>query len=286
MITFKQFLREDEEDKGHNNPEEAAIEYMKHCSQFPDVNKPLYRISGSMWDPKPHSLRTRSPRTRESASRGGSEDEQAFLFSQPEWSGYPARRQSIFCSTNPESDVGSVDPDKNNLLMIFPFDGVKIALLDDKDLNTMNIAKATSWGQEETIRLQNISSTIAEAFEDFKGYYPDTYTDHAFKLLQYMKESFLKGGSFDPQANGNADLAKKYSELDRKDQRYIKFVVTEIPEKLSPKDLGVKLITSSELDLPGKTRECWFSGKYLSIPAKKYVDFVEEVEELQKRKAK
>jgi len=289
VITFKQFLNEaEEEDQQHDSVEAAAKEFLNHCSQFPDINNPLCRLSGSAWDEKHHPLRTRVPRTRESTSRGGSAEEQEFVFSQPAWKGWPARRQSIFCSTNAESAVGTVSDDKSNLLMIFPFDGVKIAMLDDYDLNQMNVLKrSTVTDNFDGVQIDGIFGLIDDAFRIFVGteLYKE-FPDHMGILdkLKLIKKVFSNGrGRFNSEANGNDEVADKFAEEANDDSwlsQLVQIAATEIPEKLTPEDWRAKLITSKDLDLPGETRECWFSGKYLSVPARYYDEFKAEVKKL------
>lgn len=289
MITFKQYLREEDvEDLHHDSVSKAVAEYMKHCSQFPNVKNPLYRISGDSWmGPINHQLRTRSPRTRDTDSRGGTAAEQKFLFSQPSWTGYPPRRRSIFCSTNLEFDVGDIDDDEENLLMIFPFDGVKIAMLDDSDLNAMNILKGTTWNGNYTT-IGDIIDLINKAFKVFQDL--GEHADDFIERLALIKKTFVYGTptsvapAFDKYAKGNEDAAVAFEKLLPSEKKILMFVAKQIPEKLKPKDLGATLITSNQLKLPGKTRECWFSGKYLSVPAKDYPEFKAEVLKLQNRK--
>ena len=290
MISFKQFIRElDEPDEDHDSYEDAAREYVENCSQFPDIDTPLYRISGeSSWEPVTHYLRTRHPRTRDSKSRGGSAKEQAYLFSQPEWSTYPKRSESIFCSTTKDFDVGSVDHGEHherNLLYIYPFNGVKVAMLDDRDLNTMNILKATSWADEGKVTLTGLEWMIDRCFQEFPQYH--STSGAGIQNLLRIKELFLKGHSiFDPLANGNEEAAKIFADLPPLQRRELKVLATEFPQKAMPRDLGARLDKPAFLGLPGKTRECWFSGKYLSVPARDFPDFKAEVLKLQKRKPK
>lgn len=281
-ISFKQFLNEeDQEDQVHEFVSDAALEFVQHCKQFPDINHPLYRLSGSSWSGgHNHKLKTRAPRTRQSRSIGGTADEQAFLFAQPGWEGYPSRRQSIFCSTDKDFEIDEPTDDGSNLLMIFPFDGVKIAVLPEKDLNTMNILRGVDGKAFGTIG--GLFDVIDTAYNFFR----DTDLDHAddnWDRLKIIKKTFNKGGKFDPEANGNDELADKYAEIEREQEytaKYLKLAATAIPEKLTPEAIGVKLVTSAGLDLPGDTRECWFSGKYLSVPYRYYEEFKQAVKEL------
>lgn len=277
MTSFKQFLRElEDQDQTHDRWSDAAEVYVKHCVKFPDIDNPLYRISSS----GEHKLKTRVPRERLSGSIGGTKDFQDMILSQQEWAGYPDRTRSIFCSTKKQFAIGPVEDDASNLLMIYPFDGVKIAMLDDKDFNTMNMFKNTTW--EEFEKMSSIKYMIMDCFSGFDEF--DTSYRPA-DILKIMKRIFLKGDSgFDPGANGNEAAAEKYSNLDARQQRQLKTLVTEFPQKVTPKGVGAKLITSAELDLPGRVRECWFSGKYLSIPARDYEDFKAAVNKLQSAK--
>lgn len=295
MITFKQYLREeDETDIEHANVQEAAEAFVKHCSQFPDIDNPLYRISGSHWDGTNHVLKTRGVRTRRVESRGNSAKEQEFIFSQPAWKDYPPRRQSIFCSTTEDIMAGSADDDKGNLLIIYPFDGVKIALLDDPDLNFMPVLKGTTKHKDLSNQIDSIFDLVDAAFKVFYGtsVYDDDLMniardDHIGKL-QAIKKYFNKNGKFDSEANGNDEIADRFAEWAKDDEynsaEILELVATEIPEKLTPEAWGAKLVTSSGLDLPGDTRECWFSGKYLSIPYRYYDEFKAAVKNLRKSK--
>jgi hypothetical protein len=291
MITFKQFLNEeDETDKIHDSIEDAARDFIENCSQFPDVAKPLYRLSGNISDDPQHKLKTRVPRTRLSRSRAGSAEEQAYVFSQPSWAEYPKRMQSIFCSTTKEFEVGQPDEEGNNLLLIYPFDGVKIALLDDEDLNRMNIFKNVS-GDHDGITIDQLFEVVDDAFRFFQG--TEFYDNLPSRIggppekIQIIKKVFSHNGRFNSEANGDDELADKYADEKRSSSYVadlIEIVATQIPEKLTPKDWGAKLVTSSGLDLPGTQRECWFSGKYLSVPSRYYEQFKAEVKKLQDSK--
>jgi len=283
MITFKQFLHEEEEtDKEHASVMEAAAEYLKHCKRFKNLMKPLYRLSGESWMSNAnHKLKTRVPRTRRSESRGGSAAQQAFLFSLPGWEEYPPRRQSIFCSTTREFVVDSVSDDGSNLLMIYPFDGVKIAVLPEEDLNTMNIARG--FDGKPYMQLDDLIEQIAQAYVVFRNTEYENGMGDPMQQLKQIKHVFTKNGKFDPEANGNDELADKFAELEREDSAYARIlqrVATQMPEKLSPEAMGVKLVTSDQLDLPGNQREVWFSGKYLSVPYRFHDEFKQAVIEL------
>lgn len=291
MITFKQFLHEeDEEDTMHDSVEDAAREYIKHCTQFPDIENPLYRLSGDSWmGPINHPLRTRVPRTRKTESRGGSVEAQRLIFSQPAWKDYPPRRQSIFCSTTQEFVVDSVDDDGANLLMIYPFDGVKIAILDHEDLNTMNALKGTSLEKRHT-EMSDLISLIHDAYKIFyhTDHYDDDYDTYE-ERLGIIKKTFNNNGKFNSEANGDDEMADKLAEYERNSVyktliETLKFVATELPERITPRAWGAKLVTSGGLDLPGTTRECWFSGKYLSVPYRYHDEFKAAVKKLQSEK--
>lgn len=280
MITFKQYLREeDETDSEHSSVQEAAEAFVKYCSQFPDAGKPLYRISGDRWEgPLNHKLKTRVPRIRNSESRGNTAEEQAFIFSQPAWKDYPARKQSIFCSTTTDFDVGEPDEEGTNLLAIYPFDGVKIAVLSNSDLNTMNIFKG----------IKGMGSVQLDDLFESSGYFfnrifrESKYADVSdpVEQIKIIKKVFTKDGKFNSEANGDDELADRYAEVGRDNGELFELIALNIPEKLSPEAWGAKLVTSSGLDLPGEQRECWFSGKYLSIPYRYHDEFVAEVKKL------
>ena len=238
-------------------------------------------MSGSaVADGTKHSLKTRVPRTRLSRSIGGTAEQQEYIFSQPSWSAYPSRRQSIFCSTTKNFEVGTADDGGHNLLMIFPFDVVKIALLDDEDLNVMNVLKGTS--AASYLNIDSLFELFDTMFEEFNGtdFYGDYHNATWLQKLQQMKKAFTKNGEFDPTANGNTALAKKYEGFNNRTAMRFKTIVTEIPEKLSPEAWNAKLVTSAALDLPGKQRECWFSGKYLSVPSRYFDEFKTVVKQL------
>lgn len=284
MITFKEYLyEEDETDQEHENVQAAAAMYKQHCSQFPDIDNPLYRLSGSSWGSGyDHKLKTRVPRTRASKSLGGTGDEQEYLFSLPAWKDFPPRRQSIFCSTTMDFEVDSPADDKSNVLIIFPYDGVKIAVLPEKDLNTMNIARGFTNGKFKTI--SGLFDIVNDAYDIFRGTDHDKADDFESRL-KLIRDTFNKDGKFNPEANGNDEMADKYAEMERDDDwnlKLLRMAATEFPEKLTPEAMGVKLVTSSGLDLPGETRECWFSGKYLSIPYRYYDEFKAAVKALDK----
>lgn len=279
-MRFKDFLAE-ETDKHHKVPKQAAEEFLKHCTQWKDVEVPLYRIStpsskttedGEILSSS-HTMRTRVPRTRHNPSRGGSRDVQEWLFNQPSWSGYPDRLQSIFCSTKKEFGVGSVDDHSENLLMIFPFDNVKMGITTkDRDFNYLNMMGGTSLKQSQPI--MNFGSWV----HDF--YVFILKTTRRFTLSQCMeglKKLFLVNGKFDPSAYGNESYAKRAQDF----LPELKAIVMELEDNCTPEDIGCKIVTSSTIDLPGNTREVWFSGKYLSIPALDYKRFVQEVKALQ-----
>lgn len=276
MITFKQFISE--EDVIHRNPKQAAEQFVKHCKQWKDVEVPLYRIT----DTEDNPMRTREPRTRKTASHAGTRAMQELIFAQEGWEQYPDRLNSIFCSTNKSFAVGDMRDDGENLLLIYPFDGVKIGMTtEEKDFNFLKPATGAVKGGGAM--LIHFNSWIGDWLKEItKKHYWDV---QAPEILAELKAIFLKDGKFDPTCNGNEKYAKQFQRLydldgDTEFQDTIKGIVTKMPENMTPKNLGVELVTSSTIDLPGKTRECWFSGKYLSIPNYRHKQFVAEVKAL------
>lgn len=279
MITFKQYLQEEGKDKIHTTLKQAATAFIKHCKTWVDIEKPLWRLSGVPIGTLGHEMRSRVPRTRLSASYGDSSEMQLYLESLPAYADYPKRRQSTFCSTTQRFEVGTVNKSKNNLLVIFPYDGVSIAALtEDPDFNFVNVLKATKYDDgicTPVIFQIMIKQACLAAFRRHDG----TLAGN----ISYFKETFLKDGKFDPNANGDKKVAAALEKHDHYVSDFIKVVCEDVPECFAPDKIGIELVNSSSINLDGSQHEVWFSGKYLSIPANHYEAFKNKVLELKEK---
>lgn len=274
MMTFKEYLREDE-DITHK-VEEAAKVFVEHCKQWKDVDTPLYRLSHPGGGA--HKIRTRSPRLRKSESLAGTREIQKVIFEQKGWERFPDRLHSIFCSTKKQFAVGEVDDFSENLLMIYPFDGVTMGSTTDvEDFNYTNLLKGMRFTPQS---IMNFWSYI----RFWKGYITDgpIPRDEPFaETLGFLKKTMMKNGKFDPDANGNTQYQKNLNDLKEEQWEELRAVVTKLPQMWTPKNLGVELLTPATIDLPGPVREVWFSGKYLSVPALDHMRFTKAVKALQ-----
>jgi len=273
VITFKQFLQE-EEDITHSNTKQAAEAFVQHCKEWKDIDHPLYRLTDSEGR---FAMRSRSPRRRNSDSKGGSRDVQRMIFAQKGWENYPDRLHSIFCSTNKEFAVGDVDEFSENLIVIYPFDGTKLAITTDtNDFNLINLIRINSINE---FPVMDFASAVNQFWTSTIGRYK-TGLDWRSSLMN-LKEVWLKDGKFDPTANGNEEYAERYESNSNTFRKALQFIVENVPEIWTPEYLGCELVTPATIELPGKTREVWFSGKYLSIPWHKWKAFKEDVKSLQ-----
>ncbi|WP_407305438.1 hypothetical protein [Acinetobacter sp.] len=273
MISFKQFLQE--EDVYHKMPKQAAEVFLKHCTQWNDVDVPLYRLTRAQNGV--HAMRTRSTRVRASESQGGSREIQKMIFAQPGWEGYPDRTQSIFCSTKKEFVVGDIDEYGENLVLIYPFDGTKIAMTTQaNDFNFINLVQIKQVNDLPVMHAESmIQSYWAMTINKLRA-------DVDLKTsLQNLKENWLKDGKFDPTANGNEKAVEVYEMSSNTFRKTLQFLVEKVPEVWTPEFIGCELVTPATINLPGKTREAWFTGKYLSIPYPDWKRFKEEVKALQ-----
>lgn len=261
MITFKQFLSE-EKDISHTI--ESVVEsYFKNCTQWKDVASPLYRISDSQ-----NSLRERVPRTRIIDSTGGTRDVQKYILDKPEWAEYPDRTKSIFCSTTPDFEVGT--PTEENLLMIYPFDNVKIAILkEDTDFNYINVLK----GSKNFADFSDIENTVEKTMIRF---YKSEGLDFGQTVDRVVKD-FSSDGKFSPSEEGKKLLSGVIEKMRPMREHELEQIIY-FANNTTPKKLKVDLATPNKLKLnKNKTRECWFSGKYLSIPNRYHDEFVNQV---------
>jgi len=275
MITFKQFLLE--ADTTHTVSEAVEI-YLKNCKQWKDVETPLYRFSEEK-DNEPHVVRSREPRERLSQSRGQTRPIQDYIFSQPGWEDYPPRSRSIFCSTSTESALGGTN------LMIYPFDGTKIAVVNGYDLNLMDVLIGVPKKDREKhshLSMNPFVAQIRDAYVEIMRPEQKPAMKDFVKLIDEIKKKFTKNGEFDEEANGDEELAESYDRAPSMDRELFRIIVNYVPECFRPEPMGFKLVTPSTIDLPGKPREVWFSGKYLSIPKAYYSEFVQEVKKAQR----
>lgn len=272
MITFKEFLRE-ETDQKHENTKQAAEVFIANCSQWNDIEDPLYRLTDS--DGR-FAMRTRVPRRRQSESQGGSRDVQRMIFAQKGWENYPNRLDSIFCSTTKKFAVGDPDEFYENLVVIYPFDGVTIASTTDAiDFNLINLIKVKGINE---FSVMNFESSMNSLWASTMGRYKTNMDWRS--SIENLKDAWLKDGKFDPSANGNQEYADNYAMASNTVKKAIEFVVENVPQIFTPDYLGCELVTPATIKLPGKTREVWFSGKYLTIPWHKWKAFKEDVEAL------
>lgn len=277
MITFKEYLlEEDEEDSGEQaySVQEAVQLYLKNCKQWQDVKVPLHRFS-EKWSSK-NKIRVGDVRERQSASRGGTRPIQDYLFSQPGWEDYPSRSKSIFCSTSKSSALGSTN------MMIYPFDKLRIGVTPFYDLNLGDWFIGVP--QSERDQFNGMSprwfvELIGEIYEDIIDPQSSPRPKDFISNMNKIKEVFSKNGKFDELANGDDEIEERYDEANLQKRQFIKILVNHVPECFKPERMGFTLESPAtiELETDGKGREVWFSGKYLSVPAQYWTQFVQEV---------
>lgn len=273
MITFKQYLQEESEDKVHKNVKQAAEAYMKHCSQWKNVSAPLWRWSNAPEGQIGHPMRTREVRTRKK-SRGGTGDIQGYLESLTSWEEVPHRMQSIFCATTQLFLVSGGSDDDENKLAIFPFNGATIAqLTQDNDFNYMNITRGIpDFDEMEPDGLQEwIYSTAGKFYDSYNS---------VNEMIPALQRTFTKNGKFDLDIGGPTVKAI-YEEMTEKRQQDLRNFVEAVPQCFTPAVLGIKVTTQNSFSMPNTLREVWFSDKYLSIPLPQFEEFVKEVKLLQ-----
>jgi hypothetical protein len=276
MITFKQFLNED--DDFTHTVSEAVEVYLKNCKQWQNVEEPLYRFSEEK-DGQPHAVRSRSPRQRLTDSRGGTKPIQDYIFSQPGWEKYPPRSKSIFCSTSKESALGGTN------LMIYPFDDTKIGVVNGYDLNLMDILAGIPPKYHDKIShlsMKPFVYGICDAYVMIIDPTAETVLKNFVKYIDEIKAKFTKNGKFDETANGDDEVEERYDNAPTRDRAMIEIIAKYVPDCFRPENMGFKLVTPATIDLSGKAREVWFSGRYLSIPKAYYTEFVQEVKKAQR----
>lgn len=273
MITFKQYLQEEDEDKVHKNVKQAAEAYMKHCSQWADVSAPLWRWSNAPDGQIGHPMRTRVVRTRK-GSRGDTDDIQRYLESLTSWEEVPRRMQSIFCATTQHFLVSNGSNNDENKLAIFPFNGATIARLTrDHDFNYMNITRGIpDFDKMDPSQLQEwIYSTTGKFYDSYR-----TVTE----MVPVLQRTFTKNGKFDLDVGGPS-IKTIYEKMTEPRQKDLRNFVEAVPHCFSPAIIGIKVTTQNDFVMSDVLREVWFSDKYLSIPLPQLAEFIKEVKLLQ-----
>lgn len=280
MITFKEYLLQEDDDdddvKSHTVAEAVKV-YLENCDQWSDVEHPLHRYSDK-WSSQ-NKIRVGAPRERRSESRGGTRPVQDFIFSQPGWEDYPPRARSIFCSTSENSALGDTN------MMIYPFNNTKMGVASMYDLNIGDIFIGVPKNQRDEFNgmtLRWFVSMIGDVYEgiiDPKAFpRPKDFIEH----MNAIKKAFTKDGKFDEMANGDEDIEGRYDEARPQKRQFVKILVEHVPECFTPERMGFTIetpdtINVAKLRYPG--REVWFSGKYLSVPAQYWRQFVQEVKD-------
>lgn len=259
MITFKQYLLESE-DEIDNLSVEKVIEitewaklYVKHCTQWRDIETPLYRIT--------RAEGAQQTKFRKHGSQGGSGKVWEWMSKQPEWKNYPDRAKSIFCSTTSSINYGFQDGE-TPLKCIFPYDGTK-------------------FGQVKTSRMDNDFNAVK-----IKGYSREINLAEIEMCLSYFGSDFDESVEKMKQAVSSNDFSAAqtiWGSVDDLDIRNIRNVESVI-DKLTPEMLGITLETAATLDFSkkksGYTQEVWFEGSYLSVPKPHLNKFIELVNSL------
>lgn len=257
MITFKQFLRE--EDEKLASVKDAAEVYAKLCGDWKDVRKPLWRFSSNLNEP----MRLRTTRERQSKSRAGTADLQAWIFSQPGWEKFPKRSTSIFCSTVAESEIADPNPDESNVYAIYPVDGTKLAITKAFDFNFIAPFKSSNLKGTELSGLRYVINNIANSVE--------IQDKSIVEAWEKVKRTFLKDGKIDEDS-------EVWRQLPTYQKSLLQALLDELPEAFSPERMGCSLTTPAQLTLDRTQHEVWFDGKYLSIPKREFGAFCNAVE--------
>ena len=277
MITFKQYLQEEGEDKIHKNIKQAAEAFVANCTQWKDVSVPLWRWSDAPSGQIGHPMRSRVPRQRAEKSRGGSASIQEYLAELPSWKNIPSRQNSIFCSTTKDFLVSGGSRNPENTLAIFPYDNAKIAVLtNDIDFNEMDITRGMS-GAFDRLDPNALTYWVETLVDRVSTGGPTSFKD----MVSYLQKTFLNNGKFDPDANGDETAANGYASVSDKMKSKIQSFVKAVPDCFAPENLGLEVVSPGQVPLDEGTLEVWFSDKYLSIPVPMYKEFVEEVKKLQ-----
>ena len=255
-------LFESTEDDGHSTEivsmdtlrEWAAI-YRKHCDEWQDVEKPLWRID--------RGVGQMQTTTRKYPSKGSSGEIWAWMYDQPEWAGFPDRRESIFCSTTRNIEFAHLEDDGVVRKMIYPFNGTKMAQCK-KDFNSHKVSVPSAPGISSK---QHSLSSIQGWLMNYRQDSP------AFKTMQDAIDA------------AREDL-KNGKEISTEERAMIKTCLKAVDTgQFTPKEFQINLVTPDTIKLPvgqstiRQTQEVWFSGKYLSIPEYQGKDFFEFVYE-------
>lgn len=217
---------------------QVAELYLKHCSTWSDIENPLWRRNESI---VPASVRS----TRERSKQDGSLEVQNWMFSQPEWQGYPRRTHSVFCGTTLDIAVGD---DDTPVYAIYPFDNTKIAVVGDHDFQLVQLSPESKYAN---LRY------IAWAVKDLKR--------------------SLGLSSVDELVKGNFEKAK--SDLD---PTLVNLTLHHLPELLLPSNFGMQTAVPSSLKAGEPAREVWFEGNYVCVPVHELRAFIAAVKQLQK----
>ncbi len=243
--------------------------YAKHCQDWVNVEQPLWRYS--LTGNSDGGQRETRERTR---FKGGTGVIMDWIFSQPAWKGYPHRKQSVFCSTTQNTEVGPGDSD--TMFAIYPYDGNNIAQTDDIDFNYIKPFDGVDHGS----RLTDASYILRSAID------ASVSTMRAYNHLKAMVNSNF-GGGFTPAAEFNEWFENDFKSLLDDDEvsdinkSQIRHAIKQFEERLTPEHMGCKHVTPAEIDFH-KQHEVWFEGKYLMIPQPKLPDFINAVKELSK----
>lgn len=216
---------------------EIASFLVKNCSEWKDFSKPLWRSTESS-DSEKAALR--STRIRSIRSRGGSQKIQEYVFSLPEYKVFPDRSQSIFCSTNKQTELGN-----DELKAIFPLDGVKMGQTDNKDFNYIKIYK-----NEDLTSVQHNLMMICYVYDSKLNIFGLDVSEYIDIVKQLIKEN-----------------PKPENFPDEYDWIYQAILEDKFEDYFSKESLGLNLVNAKTIKHLGeKQTEVWFEGKYISLP--------------------
>jgi hypothetical protein len=256
VITFKEFLLEEDRTL---SAEEALEFFKKHCSDWKTPTRPLWRAASKN---EPIRVRDSSERVRP-RSRSGNGAMHKWIFSFPAWNDFPERDRSIFCSTTMDTEVTEMTED--NTYAIFPVNGTKLAITKEVDFNFIRPFKAA---EHRTNNLGTISyyiRTIAEDVLHIDG--PQTLSADLKNLWEQILNSL--------EVDGKIDQTKpEFKRIGKISGAWLLDFHAEYPDIFQPDRMGVALETPSSFKFDGKQHEVWFSGKYLSVPAIQFSEFI------------
>jgi hypothetical protein len=174
------------------------------------------------------------------------------LDNHPDYKDFPKRSRSFIGSTNYETANDYVFNDKTKTYVMIPYDGIKIGMINRKDIWDTYI---TLFGVRRKIEYFNLKFSLADIDDSLNG----------------LKD-------FDRRLKNNDPEAIKKFNLNESDlEKYKNIFLEEIWRAYSPKETGFTVHTTKTLPRPlPKDSEVWVGGKVMLINYKTWYLYTDE----------